>query len=72
VQVRKQKALPDLLCITNRELEVARELSLVDDASAGFRSSIDLEAVDDGQADAVALWFELDLIPSAGLAEEER
>jgi hypothetical protein len=53
-------------------LAVARELPLVDDASASYRSAIDLEAIDDGQADAVGLWFELDLLPPAGRAEEER
>lgn len=49
------------------------ELSLIDDAAAvGFNSSIDLEAHDDGLADAVALHFELDLVPPRGLAAEER
>lgn len=51
---------------------MAAELSLVDDVSAGFHSRIDLEATDDGPADAVALQFELDLVPPMGLAEEAR
>lgn len=57
---------------STRVVEVARELSLVDEASARFTSITDLEATDDGQADAIALWFELDLVPSACLPEEER
>lgn len=44
----------------------------MDEASARFTSITDLEATDDGQADAIALWFELDLVPSACLPEEER
>lgn len=56
----------------NRVVEVARELSMVDDASLRFHASVDVEAVEGGTADAVALWFELDLVPPAGLPEEER
>lgn len=51
----------------NRPLEVVRELSLVDDASAYFRSSIDFVGDEDGQADAVAFSFELDLVPPFGV-----